>query len=66
MVAGHHMAHHRRIGQLLQTEFADQSLQHIHALLHMGLHQSPLLRVQASRFEQDVVGNADLADVVQW
>ncbi len=31
----------------------------------MRLHDAELLRVEASRFEQDGVGNGDLADVVQ-
>ena len=35
------------------------------AELGVGAHDLPLLRGQLARFEQDVVGNAHLADVVQ-
>ncbi|WP_396103061.1 hypothetical protein [Cyanobium sp. Morenito 9A2] len=65
-MAAHDRQQHVGGGQILQGKspqpLADDRQAQIH---HVALHPLTLLRIDCSGLEQEAVGDADLADVVQ-
>ena len=58
-------AHQLRVGERLQAEVGQQVVDDRLAAVAVGAHHVHLVGREAAGLEQDRVGNADLADVVQ-
>ena len=65
VVAGHDAAQDGHVRQMAQAQIGDHPVHDGDAAFDVRLHQVPFVGIQVAGLEQHVVGNADLADVVQ-